>query len=165
MDKNKIIIVDEDDNQIGTGEKLAVHQKGLLHRAFSIFVFNKKGELMLQRRALSKYHSPGLWSNTCCSHPAPGEDTLAAAHRRLKEEMGFDCELREKFSFIYKTKLGDLTEHEFDHVLFGQFDGEPVINKDEVEDWEWMRLEYLKEELHNKPELYSYWLKVVLDKI
>lgn len=130
-----IILVDKDDNEIGKGEKMAVHLAGQLHRAFSIFIFNSQGEMMLQRRASTKYHSPGLWTNACCSHPRPGESLEQAAKRRLKEEMGFECDLQKVFSFIYKAKVEDLTEHEFDHVFIGKFDQEPVLNKEEADGW------------------------------
>jgi len=126
--KELVVLVDENDNEIGVEEKINAHRKGLLHRAFSIFVFNSKNELLLQKRAADKYHSGGLWSNTCCSHPRPGENLKDAAHRRLQEEMGFDCSLREVFSFLYKKSFDNgLTEHELDHVFFGKFDGIPKL--------------------------------------
>ncbi|MFA6047467.1 MAG: isopentenyl-diphosphate Delta-isomerase [Parcubacteria group bacterium] len=156
----KVILVDEKDNSVGEAEKLEAHKKGLLHRAFSIFIFNSKGELLLQKRAKAKYHSGGLWSNTCCSHPAPKKNILDEAHRRLKEEMGIDCELKEIYTFIYKAKLNnDLTEYEYDHVFAGRYDENPKPNSDEVEDWKWVNLDWLAEDIKNNPQNYTYWLK------
>ncbi len=143
-----------------------VHQKGILHRCFSIFIFNFRGEMMLQKRVASKYHSGGLWTNTCCSHPCPGEDTEAAAHKRLKEEMGFDCELKELFTFTYKKSFDNgLTEHEFDHVFIGTYDGEPKPNVQEADDWKWIGIDELKNDITQHPENYTYWFKVSLDKV
>ncbi|WP_246175236.1 isopentenyl-diphosphate Delta-isomerase, partial [Tenacibaculum aiptasiae] len=140
--KEQVILVDEQDNPIGLMEKIEAHEKALLHRAFSVFVFNSKGELMLQQRAAEKYHSPLLWTNTCCSHQRDGETSLEAGKRRLQEEMGFVCELEEVFWFIYKAPFDNgLTEHELDHVMVGKFEGEPEINKEEVEAYKWMLLE------------------------
>ena len=128
-----VILVNKDDCEVGVMEKMEAHQKGLLHRAFSVFLFNKKGEILLQQRAKHKYHSGGLWTNTCCSHPRPGESLSKATQRRLREEMGIKCEMRPAFSFIYKKKFANgLTEHELDHVFLGRFDGTPEINKEEV---------------------------------
>ena len=164
--KNEIILVDEKDNHTGTGEKMTVHKEGKLHRAFSVFIFNSKNKLMLQQRAKSKYHSPGLWTNTCCSHPRPGEKTLDAAKRRLKEEMGFKCDLKEAFSFIYKAKFDNgLSEHEYDHVFIGKFDGNPKLDKNEAEDWKWISLLELKNDMKKNPDNYTYWLKVSIDKL
>lgn len=161
-----VILVDENDNVTGIAGKLEAHRKGLLHRAFSVFVFNSRGELMLQRRAFSKYHSGGLWSNTCCSHPFPGELTSVAAHRRLKEEMGFNTKLEESFSFLYKAKLdNELTEHELDHVFIGTSDEEPKLNPGEVQDWKWVNIDELKRELETDPASYTVWLKIVFDKV
>ncbi len=158
-----VILVDEQDNELGTMEKMEAHEKGLLHRAFSVFTFNSKGELMLQRRALHKYHSGGLWTNTCCSHPRKGEATIDAAHRRLMEEMGFDCELKEVFDFIYKRKLDKgLTEHELDHVFIGTFDGEPQINPDEVHEFKHIGLDDLIEDVEKNPDIYTEWFKICL---
>lgn len=165
-DKNDIILVDENDNKIGEGGKDEVHEKGWLHRCFSIFVFNSKGELLLQKRAEEKYHSPGLWTNTCCSHPGPGEKTIDAAHRRLQEEMGFNCDLEEIFSFVYKAELGNnLIEHEFDHVFIGRYDGRISPDASEVNDYKWIDLESLEDEIIKKPELYTVWLKICLEKV
>ena len=161
-----ILLVDENDNIIGEGEKLKTHQEGKLHRAFSIFVFNSKGELLLQRRAKSKYHSGGLWSNTCCSHQRSKEILGKAIHRRLKEEMGFDCDLKKIFTFTYKVKLDNgLFEHEYDHVFIGNFDGEPNPNTNEVDEWEWVDLKKLKQDMQKNPDNYTYWLRMSLDRV
>jgi len=163
---SKIIIVDKKDREIGSEFKLKAHKEGKLHRAFSIFVFNSKGELLLQKRAFKKYHSGGLWTNTCCSHPKVGETVLDAAHRRLKEEMGFDCNLLEAFSFVYKAKLdNDLTEYEFDHVLVGKFNGNPVINKNEVAEYKWIDLKSLKKDIKSYPQSYTYWFRKCYNKV
>lgn len=162
----EVILVDRNDQAVGTEEKIKAHELAMLHRAFSVFVFNKKGELMLQRRALSKYHSPGLWTNTCCSHPRPGEDTMDAAHRRLLEEMGFDCELDWKLSFIYKAPFDNgLTEHEFDHVFFGTYEYEPTINRGEVEEWKWIKMDNLLSDVKNNPADYTVWFRIALEKM
>lgn len=161
---NDIILVDENDREIGTGEKMQVHQDGKLHRCFSIFVFNSKNELMLQKRADEKYHSPSLWTNTCCSHPAPGEETLDGAHRRLKEEMGFDTSLKEAFVFTYKANLGELTEHEYDHVFVGRYNKEPELNPEEASEWKWISWKELVENIKNCPKEYTYWLKVAVNE-
>lgn len=164
--EDKIILVDASDNQIGVAGKLEAHQKGQLHRAFSIFVFDPSGQLLLQRRALDKYHSGGLWTNTCCSHPRSGELTNAAAVRRLKEEMGFTCPLREIFSFTYLTKFPDgLIENEFDHVFVGEWGGKPLPDPEEVAEWKWIEPDMLKKDVEANPEKYSYWLKVALPKV
>ncbi len=161
----QVILVDQNDQQLGIAEKLWAHQQGLLHRAFSIFVLNSDGQLLLQKRATTKYHSGGLWTNTCCSHPRPDETTISAAVRRLREEMGFSCQLTEIFCFTYKSKLDcDLIEHEFDHVFLGKFDGEPNLNLTEAEAYRWIDLEELKSDLINHPELYTFWLKACFDK-
>jgi len=163
--EEKIILVDENDKEIGLGEKLKVHQEGKLHRCFSLFVFNSKGELMLQQRARSKYHSGGLWTNTCCSHPRKGERTEEAVHRRLREEMGFDCNVKEIFSFIYKAKLDHgLWEHEFDHVYVGKFDSKPRINSEEADDWKWIALSDLEKDIAKNPKNYTVWFKIALHK-
>ncbi|MFA6467026.1 MAG: isopentenyl-diphosphate Delta-isomerase [Patescibacteria group bacterium] len=161
----QIILVDEKDNQIGSGEKLAVHQKGQLHRAFSILVFNSRGQLLIQQRSDSKYHCPGLWANTCCSHPVVGETIDQAAHRRLEDEMGFDCPLEEKGSFIYKVAFdNNLIEHEFDHVLVGYYDGDIKINPQEVKDSLWLELASLKKDMSDFPNKYAPWFKIIIDK-
>lgn len=162
----QVILVDTNDNPIGSEEKIKAHELALLHRAFSVFIFNKNGELMLQQRAMHKYHSPGLWTNTCCSHPRPGEETLYAAHRRLQEEMGFDCELQWKFSFIYKAPFDNgLTEHEFDHVFFGLYEHQPDINPEEVEAWKWINMDTLLADIRNNSGAYTVWFRIALEKI
>ncbi|MDR1970098.1 MAG: isopentenyl-diphosphate Delta-isomerase [Candidatus Nomurabacteria bacterium] len=163
----EIILVDEKDKQMGSGEKLQVHKDGKLHRAFSIYVFNSRGELLVQKRHPLKYHSGNLWANTCCSHPRVGESLDHAVHRRLKEEMGFDCELAEKTEFIYEVKFENgLSEHEYLHVYIGQFDGDPIPNKDEVVDYKWISLEDLEKDIAKNEDVYAYWLKVtMMDKI
>lgn len=163
--EEKIILVDASDRQVGTAEKLQAHREGLLHRAFSIFVLNSQGQLLLQRRAKHKYHSGGLWTNTCCSHPREEETTLVAAHRRLQEEMGFDCELQELFSFIYRAELdNDLTEYEFDHVFVGYSDRPPTLNPDEADAWKWIDLLDLQADIKQHPESYTYWLRDCCDR-
>ncbi|MBL7932375.1 MAG: isopentenyl-diphosphate Delta-isomerase [Bacteroidia bacterium] len=162
----EVILVNEADEAIGKMEKLEAHEKGLLHRAFSVFVFNSKKEMLMQQRAAHKYHSAGLWSNTCCSHPRPGENTLTAAKRRLNEEMGLVLELENQFSFIYKTTFGNgLTEHEYDHVYFGYTDEDPKINPEEVSDYKWQSVDELRELLKKKPEIFSFWFKIAFEKI
>jgi len=161
-----ILLVDKNDNVIGKEEKIKTHREGKLHRAFSIFVFNSKGELVLQKRAKSKYHSAGLWTNTCCSHQRDGETLEKAIHRRLKEEMGFDCKLKEIFTFSYKVKFDNgLFENEYDHVFKGVFDEKPTPNPEEVDEWKWIGLEELKKDIQKNPENYTYWLKVSINKI
>ena len=166
MNKEYVILVDEQDQEIGLMEKMEAHEKGLLHRAFSVFVFNSQGELMLQQRAFEKYHSGGLWTNTCCSHPRQGEAVLEAAHRRMEEEMGFDCELNQQFHFIYNRKLDKgLTEHELDHVVFGKFEGEPNLNPEEVVAYKWMNMQDLKTDIQNNPSEYTEWFKICFDEV
>lgn len=159
-----IILVDREDKQIGTGEKMSVHRAGQLHRAFSVFVFNSKGETLLQQRALDKYHSAGLWTNTCCSHPRVGEETLVGAKRRLKEEMGIECELTEIDSFVYKTKFEGLFEHEFDHIFVGRFEGNPIINKTEAKSFLWVSMAELKKDVAQNPHKYTSWFKIALGR-
>jgi len=161
----KVVLVNKKDEAVGVEEKMKTHLDGKLHRAFSIILFNKKGEVLIQQRAKSKYHSPGLWSNTCCSHPKPKENLDQAAKRRLKEEMGITTDLKKKFSFIYKAKLSHLTEYEFDHVFLGRFDGKPKPNKKEVEDWKWMKLTDLEKDIKKNPQKYTPWFKIIFDKI
>lgn len=164
MELEYVILVDENDQEIGTMEKQEAHEKGLLHRAFSVFIFNEKKELLLQQRALTKYHSAGLWTNTCCSHPRIGETIEKAAHRRLMEEMGFDCELSTKTSFIYKAAFENgLTEHEFDHVLVGSFNGEINFNPTEVKNFKWINLEELQIDLLQNNQNYTAWFKIIFD--
>ncbi|WOC39862.1 isopentenyl-diphosphate Delta-isomerase [Polaribacter sp. HL-MS24] len=161
MEEN-VILVDEHDNQIGLMPKMEAHEKAVLHRAFSVFVFNKKGDLMLQQRAAHKYHSPLLWTNTCCSHQRDGETNLEAGKRRLYEEMGFTTPLKEVFSFIYKAPFDNgLTEHELDHVMVGRFEGNPNINKEEVESYKWMPLEAVQQDIKANPSIYTAWFKII----
>ncbi|WP_028374457.1 isopentenyl-diphosphate Delta-isomerase [Leeuwenhoekiella sp. MAR_2009_132] len=165
MNEELVILVDENDQQVGLMPKMEAHEKALLHRAFSVFVFNENKELMLQRRALHKYHSPGLWTNTCCSHQREGESNIAAGKRRLMEEMGFVTELEESISFIYKAPFDNgLTEHEFDHILLGNYEGLPNLNPDEVSEWKWMSLEDIKLDMINNPNVYTEWFKIIFDK-
>jgi isopentenyl-diphosphate delta-isomerase len=160
MEETFVILVDENDNETGTLEKLEAHRKALLHRALSVFIINSAGEWILQRRALHKYHSYGLWTNTCCSHPYPGESCLEAAKRRLKEEMGMRSELREVFHFTYKEKLvNDLWEHELDHVFIGISDDLPAVNKFEVMDWRAVPFHEIEREIHNNPSTFTVWFR------
>lgn len=160
----EVILVDRDDNPIGTMEKMEAHRKGLLHRAFSVIIFNSKGEILLQKRAKSKYHSGGLWTNACCSHPLPDETMERATQRKLKQEMGIDLKTEYAYKFIYNTNLDSgLIEHEYDHVFTGVFDGEPVINAQEVEDWKFISPEQLRLDVKLNPEKYTYWFKLILD--
>ncbi len=159
-----IILVDERNQQIGTGKKMPVHEEGKLHRAFSIFIFNSKGELMLQRRAKHKYHCGGLWTNTCCSHPRPDKNIKEEAEKRLQEEMGFSCDLKEIFSFDYQICFENgLIENEFDHVFVGKYEEEPILNKEEADDWRWISGKNLQKELKNNPEVFTYWLMVIME--
>ena len=161
-----VVLVNEKDSQIGIMEKMAAHIVPRLHRAFSIFIFNTKGELLLQQRAFSKYHSPGLWTNTCCSHPRNGETMNEATARRLQEEMGMTCEMHEVFTFIYKAAVGlGLIEHEFDHVWFGQSDEEPHINTEEVASWKYMSLNDIAVDMKAHPEQYTEWFKISFEEI
>lgn len=161
-----VILVNEQDEPVGTMEKLEAHQKGLLHRAFSVFVVNTKGEMLLQQRAQDKYHSGGLWTNTCCSHPLPGEDDLAAAHRRLMEEMGFDCALKEIFSFTYRAEFDNgLTEHEFDHVFFGEYNGAVLPDAAEVQATRYLSLDVIRQLLEEEPDTFTHWFHLAFPKI
>lgn len=163
---NDLILVDKNDNVIGSMEKLEAHEKGLLHRAFSVFIFNSQGEILMQKRNSKKYHSGGLWSNTCCSHPRPGEKTDAAAHRRLMEEMGMKADLIHAFSFIYKSELDKgLTEHELDHVFIGYSDDLPNLNPSEVEDYCYISPSLLDIGIRNHPDEYTSWLKICFDEL
>ncbi len=164
--KEYVVLVDEKDNEIGLREKMEAHINPELHRAFSVFIFNSNNELMIQQRALSKYHSPGLWTNTCCSHPRKDEVTSDAAHRRMMEEMGFDCDFEEVFSFIYKADVGGgLTEHEFDHVFIGRSDSNPKINPEEVNDWKYMSMDSIKKDMETNPENYTVWFRIAFDEV
>lgn len=167
-DDSEVVLVDENDTQVGVAGKLAAHQNGArLHRAFSVCLFNSKGEMLLQQRTMTKYHSKGKWSNTCCSHPMPGESVIHASHRRLMEELGIDVpELDDVFSFIYRVDVGDgLTEHEYDHVVFGRFNGTPKPNPAEVMDYKWVGSEALRDDLKAHPDNYTGWLKIAIDRI
>ncbi|MES2587452.1 MAG: isopentenyl-diphosphate Delta-isomerase [Bacteroidota bacterium] len=165
LEEEQLILVDENDHELGFMPKLEVHQKGLLHRAFSILIFNSKGEFLIQKRADGKYHSSNLWTNTCCSHPRKGEIIIDAAHRRLKEEMGFDCELNFAYKFIYKTDFeNELVEHEFDHVFLGEFNENPLPNPSEVSDFKWIRLSDLRNDMQKSPEKYTFWFKKILQE-
>ena len=166
MNINQVVLVDEDDSELGVMEKMEAHEKGLLHRAFSIFLFNDKGEMMLQRRALSKYHSPGLWTNTCCSHPMHGETLEMAAERRLQEEMGMSCTMRKEFHFIYRADLdNNLIEHEFDHVFIGNYDDEVRPNHLEVANFVYQSIEEVAANLQSYPEKYTVWFKIAFPKV
>lgn len=166
MTKEFVILVDEQDNDIGVMEKIKAHQEGLLHRAFSVFIFNHKDELLLQQRSLSKYHSAGLWTNTCCSHPRPNETVKDAANRRLFEEMGMSCDLKIKTNFIYKTSFENgLIEHELDYVLIGSTNQNPHINKEEVENYKWMSIADIKKDIISNSHQYTSWFKIALEKV
>ncbi|MCB0445011.1 MAG: isopentenyl-diphosphate Delta-isomerase [Gelidibacter sp.] len=165
MKEEQVILVNENDEPIGLMPKMEAHEKAVLHRAFSVFIFNANNELMLQQRAAHKYHSPLLWTNTCCSHQRDGETNIEAGKRRLQEEMGFETELKDTISFIYKAPFDNgLTEHEFDHILVGHFNENPTINPDEVANWKWMPLEAVKDDMATHPNLYTEWFKIIFDK-
>ena len=164
MSEDNVILVDKNDNQVGLMPKLEAHQKGVLHRAFSIFIFNNKYELLLQKRAYSKYHSGGLWTNTCCSHPRENEDILDAANRRLIEEMGIETSLRKVYEFTYKAELdNDLIEHEFDHVFYGVYNDDPSINTDEAEGFKWIDMDSLNEDIKTNGDIYTVWFKIAFE--
>lgn len=161
-----VILVNEWDEPVGTAEKLAAHRSGRLHRAFSVFVLNDEQELLLQRRAGSKYHSPGLWSNSCCSHPRPGESVADAARRRLLEEMGFTCELEPAGALLYRADVGGgLLEHEYDHLFLGRWNGQPCPDPREVDRWRWTDLPSLRREIASRPEAFTYWLRAALREL
>lgn len=163
---DQLILVDEQDNPIGTCEKMEAHRKGLLHRAFSVFIFDSQGRMLLQQRALSKYHSGGLWTNACCSHPFPGEDNLTAATRRLQEELGFTTSLRKAFDFYYRAAFDNgLTEHEFDHVFVGQYEGALEVNPQEVMDYCFLSLEEIENQLETRPDRYTEWFKIAFPRL
>ena len=165
MEKEHVILVNKSDVVIGTMPKLEAHEKGKLHRAFSVFIFNSKNELLLQQRAFNKYHSPGLWTNTCCSHQRLGESNIQAGKRRLMEEMGFVTELKEITSFIYKAPFDNgLTEHELDHIIIGYYNESPTVNPKEVASWKWMPLEIVKNDITINPSEYTVWFKIIFEK-
>lgn len=166
MDLTKVILVDAQDRVTGSMEKMEAHEKGLLHRAFSVFIFNSRGEMLLQQRALGKYHSGGLWTNACCSHPAPGEDTAAAAKRRLLEELGLDLDVQKIFDFTYRADFGNgLTEHEFDHVFTANYEGPLLFNKEEVMDIRYVPMEQLKLSIQQEPEIYTAWFLIAFPAV
>ena len=161
-----VVLVNNRDGDIGLEDKLIAHEKGELHRAFSVFIFNNKGEMLLQKRAKTKYHSKGLWTNACCGHPKRDESVYAAAFKRLYEEMGFNCTLQERFSFIYKGFVGNgLTEHEFDHVFIGKYNGPVKPDPDEAEKYAWRNAEYLEKDVSKHPSRYSYWFRCIFKKV
>lgn len=165
MEEERVILVDEADVHIGTMPKMEAHRKGVLHRAFSVFIMNEKGEIMLQQRAAQKYHSPLLWTNTCCSHQREGESNIEAGKRRLKEEMGFTTDLKELFSFIYKAPFDNgLTEHELDHVMLGYYEKAPNINEKEVAKWKWLQPKAVQADIAVNPNEYTEWFKIIFDK-
>ncbi len=162
----KVILVDENDNVLGSMEKMEAHRKPALHRAISVFIVNEKGEWLLQRRALQKYHSPGLWTNTCCSHPFPGETSIEAAHRRLKEEMGLQTDLKEIFHFTYREELdNNLIEHELDHVFIGTTNEIPALNTSEVSNWKYINYEDLIADINKNPENYTVWFRKIVRRV
>ncbi|MFL5787322.1 MAG: isopentenyl-diphosphate Delta-isomerase [Flavisolibacter sp.] len=162
----QIILVNENDEFVGVMEKMEVHRKGLLHRAFSVFIFDKEGKMLLQKRSLEKYHSAGLWTNACCSHPKPGESVEDASQRRLFEELGISTTLQKIFVFTYKSKVeNDMIEHEFDHVFAGEYDGNIQWNPEEVAECRLIDLNTIKSELENSPELYTAWFRIAFPEI
>lgn len=164
--QENVILVNENDIQIGEMEKIKAHEEGLLHRAFSVFIFNSKGELLLQQRAFDKYHSGGKWTNTCCSHPRPNELTSNAANRRLMEEMNLSCDLNYEFGFTYKAEFENgLIEHEYDHVYFGTTDDLPLPNKDEVADWKYVQIATLEDDITTNPDSYTPWFKICFNRM
>lgn len=166
MKETEVILVDEKDQSVGAHEKMKAHQEGLLHRAFSVFIFNRKGEMLLQQRAMNKYHSGGLWTNACCSHPVPGEETNAAAQRRIKEELGFVIPVKKIFDFVYKTELDNgLTEHEFDHVFVGEYDGTILFNTDEVMGICYKEIKEIGASLQTHPQKYTAWFHLIFPKV
>jgi isopentenyl-diphosphate Delta-isomerase len=163
---NKLILVDEHDVPVGTVDKMEAHEKALLHRAFSVFIFNSKGDMLLQQRAISKYHSGGLWTNACCSHPYAGQDTIAAAEKRLQEEMGFTTPLQKAFEFVYQAAFDNgLTEYEYDHVFVGEYEGNILPDKNEVEDYCFMGMEAIKNAIQSHPQKYTEWFKIAFPKL
>ena len=163
--KEFVVLVDEQDNELGTMEKIEAHEKAVLHRAFSVLLFNDQNELMLQQRAMDKYHCPGMWTNTCCSHQRTGESTMDAANRRLMEEMGISAHLQHRFHFVYRAPFDNgLTEHELDHVLTGTYNGEPNLNPDEASGWRWMSVPAILTDMQERPDVYTPWFKIILQE-
>lgn len=163
---NQVVLVDEQDQEIGTMEKMQAHHEGKLHRAFSVLLYNKKGEMLIQQRALHKYHCGGLWTNACCSHPMPNEKLEDAVKRRLKEELGIEAQCDKRFHFIYKAEVAEnLFEHELDHVFVGTIKENPIINPEEIADWKFINMDILKEDIKHKSTLYTPWFKLILAKI
>ncbi len=161
--EQKVILVDQNDKEIGLEDKLKAHHQGKLHRAISVYIFNSKGQILMQQRAAGKYHSGSLWSNTCCSNCYEGESAESSARRALNDEMGVECNIKEVFCTIYKTEVGGgLTEHEYLHVFFGRYDGKPETNKTEVMDWKWIELDELVHDVESNPQKYTEWLKLLL---
>ncbi len=160
-----MILVNEHDDPIGTAEKMEAHRSGALHRAFSVFVFHPDGRLLMQRRADAKYHSAGLWSNSACGHPRPGEETGAAARRRLREELGLDLALEEAFAFTYRVQLGELWEHEFDHVFVARSDAVPAPDAGEVSAWEWMDVDEVMRRMESEPEMFTEWFPIAMREL
>jgi len=160
----QVVLVNDHDEETGVMEKMEAHRTGSLHRAFSVLLFNSRGEMLLQKRAQTKYHSSGLWTNTCCSHPRPGESLEEATRRKLRQEMGIEANPRFAFKFQYKAPLDNqLIEYEIDHVFIGQFDGEPVLNEHEAEDWKFVDLHSLKQQIHTEPQQFTPWFRLILD--
>jgi isopentenyl-diphosphate delta-isomerase len=161
-----VVLVDADDRHIDIEDKMRAHREGRLHRAFSVFVFNDAGEMLLQQRAFSKYHSGGLWSNACCSHPRPGESPAEGARRRLTEEMGLVCEPQHLFAFVYRADVGNgLTEHEYDHVFIARTNDTPVPDEREIAAWRWVRVDRVRHELATTPETYTAWFRPAFDAL
>ena len=165
MVNENVVLVDKNDNPIGLMEKIEAHRRGLLHRAFSVFIIDDASRLLLQKRSQTKYHSPGLWTNTCCSHPRNGEIIIDAANRRLMQEMGMSANLKHMFSFIYRAEFDNgLIEHEFDHVFIGKSNSDPVINSDEVCEWKWTEIKKIKKDIIENSHHYTEWFKIIFNK-
>ena len=165
MVNENVVLVDKNDNPIGLMEKIEAHRRGLLHRAFSVFIIDDASRLLLQKRSQTKYHSPGLWTNTCCSHPRNGEIVIDAANRRLMQEMGMSANLKHMFSFIYRAEFDNgLIEHEFDHVFIGKSNSDPVINSDEVCEWKWTEIKKIKKDIIENSHHYTEWFKIIFNK-
>ncbi|MBN8876514.1 MAG: isopentenyl-diphosphate Delta-isomerase [Sphingobacteriales bacterium] len=164
--EEQVILVNGQDEETGVAEKMEAHQQGWLHRAFSVFIFNSRGEMLLQQRALDKYHSGGLWTNTCCSHPRPGESTQVAAERRLKEEMGFQVSLEKVFDFVYKADFDNgLTEHEFDHVFAAEYEGPVNFNKEEVMGYSYRSMQQIAQSMETDPAQYTAWFRLAFPRV